>query len=90
VSERLLTSAELIDLHGSDSGLNSGIDAGHESTCRAKVAQEAHDVDDLADLRKPLAAVFVEVIDRTRTLQGESHAVVAPCIGHNWTMAGGP
>jgi hypothetical protein len=100
VTERLLTAAALIDdLGGADPGFVLGvstiggnnlevdIDAGHASTSRA-VAQEADDFDDLAYLGKLLAAVFVELVDRIRVLQGEPHGVVGPRRGHNWTMAG--
>ena len=57
---RLLSSAELINLDGSDPGLELevGVNAGHASPSRA-VAQEADDLDDLAYLGKLLAAVLV-------------------------------
>ena len=87
MSERLLTAAELIDLVGSDPGLEEGVDACHASTSRA-VAQEADDFDDLVYLGKLRAAVFVELVDRIRVLQGEPHAVVVACVDHNSTMAG--
>ena len=84
MTERLLTAAELIDLDGSDPGLAAAFNAGHASTSRP-VAQEADDIDDFAHLGKLLSCELVELIDRTRVLQGEPHAVVAP---HNSTMAG--
>ena len=87
MTDRLLDAAELIDLDGPDPGLEVGVDAGHASTSRA-VAQEANDFDDLANLGKLLAEVFVELVDRIRVLQGEPHAVIAACLGHNSTMAG--
>jgi hypothetical protein len=87
VTERLRIAAELVDLGGSDPGVEVGVDAGHASASRA-VAQEADDFDDLAYLRKLLAAVLVELIDGIRVLQGEPHGVVVTRRGHNWTMAG--
>ena len=86
-SDHLLTAADLTDLDGSDPGLEDGVDAGHSSTSRA-VAQEADDLDDVAYLGKLRAAVFVELVDRIRVLQGEPHAVVVACVDHNSTMAG--
>ena len=71
----------LIDLGRSDRGVEEVVNAGHASTSRATVAQEAHDFDYLAFLGKPHAGVLVEVVDRIRVLQGESHAVVAPRLG---------
>ncbi len=88
VSDLLLDAAELINLDGSDPWLVAGVDAGHASTSRAEVAQEADDFDDLAYLGKLLATVFVELVDRIRVLQGEPHAVIAPLLGHHSTMAG--
>ena len=88
VSDRLLDAAELIDLDGSDPWFVVGVDAGHASTSRAEIAQEADDLDDLAHLGKFVAAVFVELVDRIRVRQGEPHAVIAPLLGHHSTMAG--
>jgi hypothetical protein len=84
VTERLSTSPELIDLDGSDPGLEVDVDAGHASTGRA-VAQEADDLDDLAYLGKLLTGVLVELVDRVRALQGEPYGEIAL---HNLTMAG--
>ena len=55
MTERLLTTAELTDLDGSDDpGLEVGVNAGHASA-NLTFAQEADDIDDLAYLGKLLA-----------------------------------
>ena len=83
------TAAELVDLDGSDPGSFAGVDAAHASTSRALVAQEADDFEDLPYLGKLLAAVFVELVDRVRVLQGEPHAVNNPLASVTLsTMAG--
>jgi hypothetical protein len=88
MSAHLLDAAKLIDLGGSDPGLEAGIDAGHTSTSRAEVAQEANDVNYLAYLRKPVAAVFVELVNGLRVRQGKPNAVITPRLGHGSTIAG--
>jgi hypothetical protein len=87
VSQCLLTAGELIDLDGSDPGLEVGVYADHASTSRS-IAQEADDLDDVAFLGKLVTAVLVELVDHIRVLQGEPNAVVAPRFRHNSTMAG--
>jgi hypothetical protein len=47
VSQRLLTAGELVDLDGSDPGLEVRVDAGHARTSRS-IAQEADDLDDVS------------------------------------------
>ena len=88
MSERILTAAELMDLDGGDPGLEAAIDVRHASMSWAEVAQEADDVDDLADLGKLLPAVFVELVDGPRRHQGEPHSVISARLGHSLTMAG--
>jgi len=85
MSKRFVSS-ELVDLDGRDPGWRVGVNVGHASTNRA-VAHEADDLDDLSYLRKFRAGVLVELVDRTRVLQGERDVAIAR-LSHNSTMAG--
>jgi hypothetical protein len=87
VSERLLTAAELVDLSGGDLRVGTAVDARHTSMNHA-AANEADDVDDLANPGQLLAAVLVEDVDVTRHVVRDERDAEGLRLRHNETMAG--
>lgn len=87
MNDRLLTATEvggLVDLRGFDLWRRLSVDASHTSMDRT-AANEAHDFNDVADLRKVLAAVLVEPVNGVRGIPRDERHGIGP---HLRTMAG--
>ena len=87
MSDSLLTArelAELAELRGFDLWPRLSADASHTSMERT-AANEAHDSNDVADVRKVLAAVLVEPVNGVRGIPRDKRHGVGP---HLATMAG--
>lgn len=87
MTDRLLTAAEvggLVDLRGFDYWRRLSPDASHTSMERT-AANEAHDFNDVADVREVLAAVLVEPVNGVRGIPRDERHGVGP---HPTTMAG--
>ena len=88
LTDRLVSASALVDLRGFDlRRVGVDVDPVYTSTNDAS-AEEAHDVDDLAFLGKPLAAVLVEHVNRVRRILRDERNVEGPGLGHRRTMAG--
>jgi hypothetical protein len=79
--------AELVDLAGSDRRHAGFINVGHASTDHL-AAEEADDVDGLANLGQVVSAVLVEHVDRARGVIGSERDAEDLRLGHVPTMAG--
>jgi hypothetical protein len=77
--------SELADLRGGDLRVGAVVDARHTSTNHAP-ANEADDVDDLANPGQLLAAVLVEDVYRTRRVLRDERDIEGP-LSHDGTMA---
>jgi hypothetical protein len=87
MSDRLLTAAELVDLRSRDLRVGDAVDARHTSTNDA-AANEADDVDDLANPGQLLTAVLVEHVDLTRRFIRDERDAEGLRLRHNRTIAG--